>query len=155
MPTTTANEYLRNAIMTASPEQLQLMLYDGAIRFSLQARDALEKGAIEESHNLLTRVQRIVTEMESGLRHERAPELCQQMSALYAFVFSKLVDANIRKDIQALDDALKILRMQRETWAVLVDKVQKARADNSGQLPSDPQVLIEDPPAAGSLSLEG
>jgi len=140
--------------MTASPEQLQLMLYDGAIRFSLQARDAITAGDIEAGHNLLTRAQRIVTEMENGLRHEVDPELCNRMAALYGFVFGKLVDANIHKDVEALDDALKILRLQRETWALLVDKVQKARSENGGELPSETPENQE-PTEHDSISVEG
>ena len=119
------NPYLRDAVLTASPEQLQLMLYDGAIRFALQARDAIERKEIENSHNLLSRAQLIVREMENGLRHEVAPELCGRMASLYRFVFGKLVDANIHKDVQAIDDALKILRHQRETLSTRMAQVSR------------------------------
>lgn len=145
------NPYLRNAVMTARPEQLQLMLYDGAIRFASQAREAIEKREIENSFNLLTRAQNIVREMESGLRHEVAPEICGQMASLYRFVFSKLVDANVNKDVQAVDDALKVLRHQRDTWAILADKVQKAQSDES---PVTQQAEGVETPQ-DSISLEG
>ena len=145
------NPYLRNAVMTARPEQLQLMLYDGAIRFASQAREAIEKREIENSFNLLTRAQNIVREMESGLRHEVSPELCSQMASLYRFVFSKLVDANVNKDVQAVDDALKVLRHQRETWAILADKVQKAQTAGSPVMQQAEGV--ETP--QDSISLEG
>ena len=145
------NPYLRNAVMTARPEQLQLMLYDGAIRFASQAREAIEKREIENSFNLLTRAQNIVREMENGLRHEVAPELCGQMASLYRFVFSKLVDANVNKDVQAVDDALKVLRHQRETWAILADKVQKAQNEES---PVMQQAEGAEAPQ-DSISLEG
>lgn len=137
--------------MTARPEQLQLMLYDGAIRFASQAREAIEKREIENSFNLLTRAQNIVREMESGLRHEVAPEICGQMASLYRFVFSKLVDANVNKDVQAVDDALKVLRHQRDTWAILADKVQKAQSDES---PVTQQAEGVETPQ-DSISLEG
>jgi flagellar protein FliS len=139
---------MRDAILTASPEQLQLMLYDGAIRFASQARQCIEAGEIEETHNLLTRAQRIVNEMMSGLRPEVAPELCERMSGLYVFVFNKLVDANVRKDIDALDAALDILKRQRETWALLLDKVQQTRADQGAEAQSKPE-------SEGSLSIQG
>ena len=119
------NPYLREAILTATPEQLQLMLYDGAIRFALKGRDAITAGDIEGSYNHLTHAQRIVSEMESGLRHDVAPELCAQMQMLYQFIFTKLVEANVNKDVHAVDAALKILRHQRDTWALLIDKIQK------------------------------
>lgn len=150
-----SSTYLRDAILTAAPEQLQLMLYDGAIRFASQARDAIEAGQIEASYNLLTRAQRIVREMELGLRPEVAPQLCLQMASLYRFVFSKLVDANVHKDVQAVDDALKILRHQRETWAIVVQKVQQTRSEATApepvnRSPGDPGETVP-----LSLSLQG
>ncbi len=137
--------------MTARPEQLQLMLYDGAIRFASQAREAIEKREIENSFNLLTRAQNIVREMENGLRHEVAPEICGQMASLYRFVFSRLVDANVNKDVQAVEDALKVLRHQRETWAILADKIQKAQ---NAESPVMQQAEGVETPQ-DSISLEG
>ncbi len=149
----TENPYLRDAVMTASPEQLQLMLYDGAIRFASQARDAIQAGEIENSYNLLTRAQNIVREMENGLRHEVAPELCSQMAALYRFVFSKLVDANVYKESGFVDDAIKVLRHQRETWAVLINKIQESQVEGDGPRagPQPGQAV----PQADSISCEG
>lgn len=118
-----SNEYLRNAVLSASPEQLQLMLYDGAIRFCRQAREAMDKNDLSTSCEKLLRAQRILVEMENGLRHEVNPELCKQFAALYRFVYQRLVDANIRRDTAAVDEALRILSHQRETWALLVQRI--------------------------------
>ncbi|MCH8964018.1 MAG: flagellar protein FliS, partial [Planctomycetes bacterium] len=85
------------------------------------------------------------------LRHEVAPEICAQMASLYRFVFSRLVDANVNKDVQAVDDALKVLRHQRETWAILADKIQKAQSDESPVMQQAEGV--ETP--QDSISLEG
>ncbi len=126
MATQAGDEYLRSAVMTASPPQLQLMLYDGAIRFGSQARDALLAKQIEKSYELLSRVQKIVLEMDKGLRPELNPELCDRMSRLYTFIYRKLVEADVRKDVSALDDALKILRHIRETWVMLIDKLSES-----------------------------
>jgi len=126
------NTYLRDAVMTASPEQLQLMLYDGAIRYAHQARDAIEAKDFETSYNKLTKAQNIILEMSHGLNHEVNPALCQQVAAIYDFLFRKLVDANLHRDVSAIDDALKVLAIERETWQMLVDKVSKAQeADNA------------------------
>jgi|SRR5687768_8491303 flagellar protein FliS len=123
-----AQNYLRTKIFTATPEQLQLMLYDGAIRFGEQARLALEKKNYEQSFNLLTRAQRIMAEMVAALKHDLAPELCGKLSALYNFVYRKLVEANISHSIPPLDEALAILRYQRETWAMLLAQLGKQKA---------------------------
>ena len=125
MNTAASQEYLKNAVMTATPEQLHLMLCDGAIRFALKGREAIDAGKIEETYNHLTRAQKIVVEMQNGLNFDVNRELCERMSALYTFIYRKLVDANINKDVSAVDEALKILHHQRETWVLLMEKIQK------------------------------
>jgi flagellar protein FliS len=123
-----ANNYLRTKVFTATPEQLQLMLYDGAIRFADQGRLALEKKDYEGVYNALSRAQKIITELQCGLKHDMAPELCGRLSALYTFVFRKLVEASIHHQAEPLDEALQILRYQRETWVLLLDQLGKAKA---------------------------
>src|SRR5262245_45957971 len=100
--------YLRQAILSATPEQLHLMLIDGAIRFALQGRDALVAGDWEQVYEKFSRAQRIIVEMQSGLRPEVNRELCGRMSALYDFLYRKLLDASVKRDVQAVDDAVKI-----------------------------------------------
>jgi flagellar protein FliS len=123
-----ANNYLRTKIFTATPEQLQLMLYDGAIRFAEQGRAALEKKDFEGTYNALSRAQKIIAELQCGLRHDLAPELCGKLASLYNFVFRKLIDGNIQHDLKAVEEALQILRYQRETWVLLLDKLGREKA---------------------------
>jgi flagellar protein FliS len=123
-----AQHYLKTKVFTATPEQLQLMLYDGAIRFGEQARLALEEKNYEQSYHNISRVQKIITEMSSTLKPEVAPELCQKLAALYTYVYRKLVDANVDHKIEALDEALSLLRFQRETWTMLLDQLGKTKA---------------------------
>lgn len=152
MTTTLDNPYLRDAVMTATPEQLQLMLYDGAIRLALQARDAIEQKDYESSFNKLTKAQNIVLEMQTGLNFEVNRPLCERMAAIYNFIYRKLIDANVQRNVSEIDDALKILRVERETWRILVDKVGKLQ-DGDGASPS---ALAGAPEAIpGSFSAEG
>lgn len=131
MSTQASKSYLRNAILQASPEQLQLMLFDGAIRHTLKGREAIERHDYEQTYESLSLAQRIVLEMDAGLRPEVNAELCEQMSALYNFVYHKLVSANVKRDVSNIDDALHILQHQRETWVMLLDKVRHAKAEQS------------------------
>jgi len=124
MHTDTSGEYLKSAVMTATPEKLQLMLYDGAIRFARQAREALAVRNYEVSCEKLLRTQQIVTAMQDGLRPEVNAQLCKQMSDLYGFIYARLVDANTRHDVAAVDEALQILEHQRETWRLLMEKTR-------------------------------
>ena len=128
MNPTGAQNYLRTRVMTATPEQLQMMLYDGAIRFAEQAKAALDAGDFEKSYQSISRVQKILTEMSCGLKHDVLPELCEKLSALYSYVYRKLIDANVKHDVAAIEEAIGLLKYQRETWAMLLDTLGKTKA---------------------------
>lgn len=128
MSNNAAANYLRTKVLTATPEQLQLMLYDGAIRFTEQARAALQAKTFDQSYDLLTRTQKIILELQCTLKHDVAPDLCGKLAALYNFVYRKLIEANTRHELSALDEALNILRYQRETWAMLLQQLAKSKA---------------------------
>ena len=112
-----AQNYLRTRVMTATPEQLQMMLYDGAIRFADAGRAAIAKKDWEATYLNLSRAQKILTELSSGLKPDIAPEMCARLASLYNFIYRKLVDASLNHTIESVDEALKLLRYQRETWA--------------------------------------
>lgn len=141
-----SDAYLRDAVMTATPEQLHLMLYDGAIRFAKQGRDALVRKDFDRSFDRLHRAQQIVLEMQSGLKHDVNRELCAQMARLYDFIYRKLVDANIHFTTQSVDDALRILEHQRETWAMVIEKLKQEKA---GAAPVAAAPVVASSPAAG------
>lgn len=123
-----AQNYLRTKVMTATPEQLQLMLYDGALRFGEQARVALQERRFEDSYRLISKTQKIITELSVTLKPDVAPEMCKKLLALYNFVYRKLIDANVEHELAPMDEALNILRYQRETWAMLLDQLGKKKA---------------------------
>lgn len=140
-----SQSYLRNSVMTASQEQLHLMLLDGAIRFTSRAQEALEKADHEATFNALERAQRIVLELSNGLVRDRNPELVDRMIGLYAFVFRRLVDASIERSVTPIEEALRILRHQRETWAILMERVK---------LPTDGQRAEPEPAEASTNASE-
>jgi flagellar secretion chaperone FliS len=123
-----AQNYLRTKVLTATPEQLQLMLFDGAIRFGEQARLALGQKNYEQSYGLIARMQRIITEMNASLKHDISPELCGKLAALYNYAYRKLIEANIEHQVEAVDEALGVLKYQRETWVMLLDQLGKQKA---------------------------
>jgi flagellar protein FliS len=147
-----AQNYLRTKVLTATPEQLQLMLYDGAIRFTEQARVALEKKNFEESYKSVSRAMKIIVELTSTLNHSVSPDLCGKLAALYNYVYRNLVKASTERSPQPLEDALKILRHQRETWAMLLEKLGKEKAAsfaNKLDMP-EPSARME-----ASISMQG
>jgi flagellar secretion chaperone FliS len=139
--------YLRNAVMTAPPEQLQLMLFDGAIRFTLQGLAAIEAKGREAAFNALERAQRIVLELNNGIRREVNPELADQTASLYSFVYKRLVDGNINQDVAAIQEALKILRHQRETWVMVITKLRQEQAHGAAPAPVAPAKKSAEPPS--------
>ena len=146
--------YKQTAITTQNKGRLILMLYDGAIKFALQGKDALEAKDYEESYEKLSRAQAIIMEMMNGLRHEVNPELCDRMAAVYNFLFRKLVDASVHKDTSCIDDAVSILRYQRETWVMLIEKVAVLKAGEADPAVAEGDTLTHEP-VGGSLSVEG
>lgn len=124
MSTTASHEYLKSAVLTASAEKLQLMLYDGAIRFARQAKQAMIEKRLDESCEKLLRAQRIMVQMKEGLRHEINPTLCEKLAQVYDFVYQRLVQANLERKTGWVDEALTLLEHERETWRILLEKIQ-------------------------------
>ncbi|WP_069998862.1 flagellar export chaperone FliS [Cellulosilyticum sp. I15G10I2] len=107
-------QYQTSSIMTASPAELTLMLYNGAIKFCNQAIEAIEKKQPQESHNYILRAQNIIEELRATL--DTKYSIASEMEAIYIFIYQLLVDANIEKSIQKLQDAADLIREFRDVW---------------------------------------
>jgi flagellar secretion chaperone FliS len=136
------NPYLKTKIMTASPEELRLMLYDGALKFCRQAKVSLEKKSYEESYNNLMRAQKIVLELSTSLNHNADPQLCQRLSALYTYVYRLLVDANMKRETAIVDEAIKLIEYERETWQMLMKKLTGEGKPNGTSITTAQQTAI-------------
>lgn len=106
--------YANSKIMTASPAELTLMLYEGAIKFCNIAIVAIEKKDIEKAHNNIIKVERIIIEFQSSLDHKYP--VAKDFDQVYTYLLRRLRDANIRKDAEILEEVLKHLRTMRDTW---------------------------------------
>jgi flagellar protein FliS len=123
-----AQKYLQTKVRTATPEQLQMMLFDGVLCFCEQAKIALEKKNYEQSHLALTKAQAIVNQLICSLRAEVLPELCQKLKGLYTFAYRRLVEANLNHKLESLEEATRVLKYQRQTWVLLMDQLGKQKA---------------------------
>jgi flagellar protein FliS len=149
-----SNEYLRNAILTASPEQLHLMLYDGAIRFTRQGIEGIQNKQWEKAFTGFSRAQKILLEMLNSLNYDIDRDLCTRMAGLYNYIYRSLVQACSDRSVTAAQEALKLLSYQRETWVMLIEKLCQER--NPGTAAS--QTSRTSTPAeqdCGTLCLEG
>lgn len=122
-PSKASRDYLRNSVLTASPERLQLMLYDAAIKYASQGREALARQDYEGAFNGFDRAQQIVRQLATGLNRDVNPGLVDQMAALYDFILRRMIDANAHREPAAADEAIGLLRHMRETWDLLITRL--------------------------------
>lgn len=129
------NEYQKNAIHGASPVQLVVMLYDGALKFLSQAREAMTNRDIYEQNQSLQKAQKIVSELTACLDMERGGEVARNLFGLYSFVYNELVKANIEDDLAALERAHKVLDELRQSWLEIQQQSPKleVRDQHHGQ----------------------
>lgn len=111
-----ADRYLEHEVLTAPPEKLHLMLIQGAIRFIRQAQQHRQANRAEAATECLIRAQEIVGEMLASLKPEQDKALVSKVAGVYMFVFRSLIDAQLSRSDQALEDALRVLRIEEETW---------------------------------------
>lgn len=109
-----AMQYQRNAIMTASPAKLTLMLYDGAIKFCNLALEGIEENDVQKAHENLMKVQNIIVEFRVTLDHKYP--VWEEFDRVYEYIYRRLVEANMTKDPEVVKDALKHIRTMRDTW---------------------------------------
>lgn len=109
-----ANAYKSNAINTASPAELTLMLYEGAIKFCNIALGAMEKNDIMKTSENIIKAEKIIMEFRSTLDFKYP--VAKEFERVYDYIYRRLIDANIKKDPEILTDALKYIREMRDTW---------------------------------------
>lgn len=108
------NAYLRSKVMTATPAELTLMLYEGAIKFVNKAIMSIEKNDVMGAHNNLMKTQRIIEELRASLDHKYP--VAKEFDTVYEYILRRLVEANIKKDKDILEEVLEHLRTMRDTW---------------------------------------
>ncbi|MBL9186272.1 MAG: flagellar export chaperone FliS [Opitutaceae bacterium] len=120
-----ARAYRANAVLTASPGQLVLMLYDGALKALALAREGLEAPGedprrIAVISQQLLKAQAILGELQSGLNLEAGGEFARTMHRLYDFHLSRLFDANMRKQVAPVIEVERLVRELRDAWAQML-----------------------------------
>ena len=108
------NQYKQNSIYTSTPEELTLLLYNGLIKFIMQAQSSLAEKNIEKASNSIIRAQDIVSHFRETL--DMKYDLSQGLDALYEYMHKRLVEANIKKDKEILEEILNMSKELRDTW---------------------------------------
>ncbi|MEW4327901.1 flagellar export chaperone FliS [Rossellomorea marisflavi] len=124
--------YQDNSVTTASPGELTLMLYNGCLKFIHLAKVAIDNNEIESKNTNIQKAQKIISELMSTLNVES--EVTKGMLSLYEFSNHKLFSANIRSDINELQEAQAIITEFRDAWkqAIQLNR-QKQYAGSDGR----------------------
>ena len=120
-------KYNNSKVLTASPAELTLMLYDGAIKFCNIAIMGIEQNDIEKTHINIRKVERIIEEFRSTL--DRKYTVAEDFDRVYVYLLQRLLEANIKKDKAILEEVNMHLRSMRDNWKeVMRINKEKGRA---------------------------
>lgn len=111
-------QYNNSKIMTASPAELTLMLYEGAIKFTNIAIIGIEQNNVQKAHDNIMKTQRIIEEFQITLNHDYP--VAKDFEAVYSYIMTRLVQANMKKDKAILEEVLVHLRTMRDAWKTVM-----------------------------------
>jgi flagellar protein FliS len=122
-----ARTYRSNAVLTASPGRLVLMLYDGALKALQLARESFARPEtdmmrIQAINAQLLKAQAIIGELQSTLNHNAGGEFSRNLDRLYDYFLRRLIEANLRKEEKPIAEVERLLRDVRDAWAEMLDK---------------------------------
>ncbi len=117
-------QYNQNKILTASPAELTLMLYDGAIKFCNIAIMGIEQEDVQKAHNNIMKVQKIIEEFQITLNFKY--EIANDFNNVYNYIMKRLREANMTKDKEILEEVSEHLHTMRDTWKEVMRLNHKA-----------------------------
>lgn len=120
-PYASPQAYRDSAVLTASPEQLVVMLYDGAVRFLRQAEVAMKEGAWLHSFEKLSRGEAIIDELLATLNMD-VGEMSERLQAIYVFLKKTLIEGRIQRNAEKIGQVVALLVSLREAWAKLAEQ---------------------------------
>ncbi|MEZ5284183.1 MAG: flagellar export chaperone FliS [Vicinamibacterales bacterium] len=141
------NAYRRTEVQSRTPLELVVMLYDGALRFTSQAREAIERRDIRARRDATSRLLAIVSELQNTLDLEKGGEVAVQLDGLYDYMTAKIVESSTKNDVAPLDEVRKLLEPLRDAWQTIASASQPASSVATpaipvGALPAQPSVTV-------------
>ena len=110
--------YANNKVMTASPAELTLMLYEGAIKFSNLALVGIEEKNVQKAHDNIMKVEQIIEEFQATLDHKYP--VAKDFDEVYSYLMLRLREANLKKDREIMEEVLEHLRTMCDTWKEVI-----------------------------------
>lgn len=115
--------YQQNSVMTASPQELTLMLYNGCLKFIKLAKKAMAENDFQGKNTNMIKAQAIIQELRSTLNPEI--EISKNMEQLYEYIYTRLIDANMKNDFTTLEEVEGHVVELRDTWKQVIELVKK------------------------------
>lgn len=134
-PKALADQYKNQQILNATPAQQVVMLYDGALKFCQQAKEAIAKGDIQARHNANKRAMEIVSYMLDILDIEKGGDVARRLQLIYAFLLRRLLEVDFRNDPRICDEVAEHLRILRASW----EKLGQGEAAKAAAKPGAPE----------------
>lgn len=118
------SQYNNSKVLTASPAELTLMLYEGAIKFCNMAIMGIEQKDVMKAHVNIVKAENIIQEFRATLNHKYP--VAEDFEKVYVYIYDRLVEANMKKDKEILEEVLEHLRGMRDTWKEVMRLAPKA-----------------------------
>ena len=125
-----AEAYKRQQVLTATPEALTLMLYNGCLKFMNEGMEALEKKDYETTNTALQKAQKIISEFRITLNMDY--EISHQLFPLYNYVYDRLVEGNLKSDLKQIEEAKTIITELRDAWVLAMKKARQEKGLGKG-----------------------
>ncbi|OZT79781.1 flagellar export chaperone FliS [Marinococcus halophilus] len=126
-----ANPYQQQAMQTASPGELTLLLYNGCLKFLQKAEKAMNEGKVEEKNKLMIRAQNIIGELMITLKTDS--EIGNSMMQMYDYMYRRLIEANVSNDTKVLQEIYGLVEEFRDTWKQAMQKDRELRFREGGR----------------------
>ena len=109
--------YQQTNVQSSSPLELVVLLYDGAIKYMTEAREAMSRRDLVVKRDALSRSMAIIGELHATLNMKEGGQIAVSLDALYSYVNARLLDANMKGDASAIDESIRLIAQLREAWA--------------------------------------
>lgn len=130
------DQYQKQAVTGASPLQLIVMLYDGALKFLNAGKEAMLQKDLYRQNDQIQRAQRIITELMSCLDMEKGGDVATNLFALYSYAYNEIIMGNVEDDPAKLDHAITVLSQLRESWVILDQQARNQAKSGDYDIPA-------------------
>jgi len=127
-----AKDYRRMEVVTADPKRLVILCYESVIGNLRLARSCYESGEFEVKANALQKALDVICELRNALDFERGGEIARNLDALYAYMNRRLLDADLRKDLQGIDEVVAMLEDLESAWKEIFYGRTETAAEEAG-----------------------